>query len=90
MARTDFTVTAAEANRSFSKLLRAAREGKRVTITSHGQPVAELGPVGGGKDDEAEQARLRAAQEALEARWATQEPVVVGPWTRDELYEDDD
>ena len=47
MSDADLTVTAAEANRSFSKLLRAAREGKRVTITSHGTPVAELGPVDG-------------------------------------------
>ena len=87
MSSADLIVTAAEANRSFSKLLRAAKEGQRVTITSHGQPVAELGPVGTRAADEAK--RRREAQAALEAHWATLTPVVVGPWTRDELYERD-
>jgi antitoxin (DNA-binding transcriptional repressor) of toxin-antitoxin stability system len=89
MRQTSLTVPAAEANRSFSKLLRAAREGARITITSHGEPVAEMGPVGGMDVEETEQQRLRAAQARLEARWATQKPVVVGPWTRAELYERD-
>lgn len=80
------TVSAAEANRQFSKLLRAAREGERITITSHGEPVAEIGPVGGRDPEEARRERLRGAQEALDAHWATVQPVVVGPWTRAELY----
>jgi prevent-host-death family protein len=88
MAQATLTVPAAEANRRFSKLLRAAREGTRITITSHGQPVAELGPVENGAED-TEHRRLRAAQDALEAHWATLEPRVVGPWTREELYERD-
>ena len=83
------TVPAAEANRRFSKLLRAAREGATITITSHGEPVAELGPVSSATVDEVEQKRWREAQERLEARWATLESVIVGPWTRDELYERD-
>lgn len=86
---THLTVPAAEANRRFSKLLRAARDGATITITSHGEPVAELGPVSGAAIDEVEQKRWREAQERLEARWATLEPVVVGRWTRDELYERD-
>ncbi|HEY1426689.1 MAG TPA: type II toxin-antitoxin system prevent-host-death family antitoxin [Caulobacteraceae bacterium] len=82
----DLIVPAAEANRSFSKLLRAAREGKRITITSHGEPVAELIPAG----EEARRAAKRAAALAeLKAHWATLEPKVVGPWTREELYERD-
>jgi prevent-host-death family protein len=86
---THLTVPAAEANRRFSKLLRAAREGARITITLHGEPVAELGPVTDVRADEAEKKRWREAQERLEARWAKLEPVVVGPWTRDELYDRD-
>ena len=86
---THLTVPAAEATRSFSKLLRAVREGARITITSHGEPVAELGPVDASKIEDAEQQRWREAQERLEARWATIEPVVVGPWTRAELYDRD-
>ncbi len=88
MPQSVLTVPAAEANRQFSKLLRAAREGTRITITSHGEPVAELGPVT--IDPEArESERLRDALAALEAHWATLTPMVVGPWTRDELYERD-
>ena len=34
------TVTATEANRSLSRLLREVERGKRVVITSHGRKVA--------------------------------------------------
>jgi antitoxin (DNA-binding transcriptional repressor) of toxin-antitoxin stability system len=57
-----------------------------VTITSHGRPVAELGPVGG---RDAEKRKRRQAQARLEAHWAKLEPVIVERWTRDELYERD-
>ncbi|MGH6986676.1 MAG: type II toxin-antitoxin system Phd/YefM family antitoxin [Caulobacteraceae bacterium] len=88
MKASDITVPAAEANRRFSKLLRAAREGTRITITSHGEPVAELGPVGG-ENEEAERRRIAEAHERLMRRLESQEPRVVGPWTRAELYEPD-
>jgi prevent-host-death family protein len=89
MPKSDLTVPATEANRSFSKLLRAAREGRRVTITSHGQPVAELIPAGDSVRQASEAARRAAALAELEAHWATIEPRVVGPWTREELYDRD-
>jgi prevent-host-death family protein len=89
MSKSDLVVPAAEANRAFSKLLRAAREGKRVTITSHGQPVAELIPAGEAGREAVERNRRAAAHAALEAHWATLEPKVVGPWTREELYDRD-
>jgi prevent-host-death family protein len=79
------TVPAAEANRRFSKLLRAVKEGARVIITSHGQAVAELGPLSDRSPD-AEQRRLEAAQRRLEARWASADNRVIGPWTREQLY----
>ena len=79
------TVAAAEANRRFSHLLRAACDGARITITSHGEPVAELVPYKS-KPDEAEDQRLGSAWKALQAHWASLTPVIVGPWTRDELY----
>ncbi|MGH7022635.1 MAG: type II toxin-antitoxin system Phd/YefM family antitoxin [Caulobacteraceae bacterium] len=86
MSDAPITIPAAEANRSFSKLLRAVREGARVTITSHGEPVAELGPVGG-SEEEREMLRRREAQSALVEHIKSVKPRVVGPWTRDELYE---
>jgi prevent-host-death family protein len=78
------TVTAAEANRSFSKLLRAARNGQSVTITSHGEPVAVLGPV----ETAAEREERDAAWERIRARWAQATPVVIDQWNRDDIYDE--
>ncbi|MFI4934714.1 MAG: type II toxin-antitoxin system Phd/YefM family antitoxin [Caulobacterales bacterium] len=89
MSKSDMVVPAAEANRAFSKLLRAAREGKRITITSHGVPVAELIPAGAEAKEAAERQRRAKALAALKVHWASLEPVVIGPWTREELYERD-
>jgi prevent-host-death family protein len=76
------SVSAAEANRRFSKLLRTVREGRSYVVTSHGKPVAKIVPVG--KDDDV----TEGAQDALLARLCSERITVVGPWTRDELYED--
>ena len=89
MADIQLTVSAAEANRSFSKLLRAAKAGTRVTITSHGEPVAELGPVGQSVKDAAERERRKAMLDWLNEHWKTLSPVDVGPWRREDLYERD-
>jgi prevent-host-death family protein len=80
------TVTATEANRSFSKLLRAVQRGEKVEITSHGRKIAVLSPT---EPEETRRARQLAALDRLEKRWASQEPIVIGHWTRDELYQRD-
>ncbi len=79
-------VTATEANRSFSRLLQEVRKGNRVTITSHGQPLATLAPA---ENEEERKARREEALRRLEKRWATQKHITIGPWTREELYERD-
>jgi prevent-host-death family protein len=89
MGKPSLTIPAAEANRSFSKLLRAAREGTRITITSHGEPVAEMGPVSNHQADDTERQRIAQAHRRLIERLESQTPVVVGPWTRQDLYERD-
>lgn len=76
------TVTAADANRKFSKLLQGVRKGRSYVVTSHGQPVAKLGPV-----DEPGKAEI-GAREALLARLKRQPAANIGRWARDELYED--
>jgi prevent-host-death family protein len=38
-------VSAADANRKFSVLLRKVREGRSYVVTSHGKPVARLVPA---------------------------------------------
>lgn len=80
------TVSASEANRSFSKLLREVEQGKQVTVTSHGRRVAVISPP---ESDEVAREKKLKALAALQAHWATVEHVTVGPWTRDELYERD-
>jgi prevent-host-death family protein len=78
----DEVVSAAEANRAFSRLLREVREEGRVfVVTSHGTPVAKLVPCSA---DEADRATARAK---LLARLANQPVTDVGRWSRDELYE---
>ena len=37
-------VSAADANRRFSELLRTVKNGQSVVVTSHGKPVAKLVP----------------------------------------------
>ena len=74
-------VSAADANRNFSKLLRAVREGHSYVVTSHGKAVAKIVPVE--RDDVA-----RGARVALLKRLRSQLVVTIGRWSRDELYED--
>jgi prevent-host-death family protein len=81
----DETVSAAEANRSFSRLLRGVREGRSYLVTAHGRPLARIIPAD--SDDEATLRMRRAARRALFARLERQPAIDIGKWTRDELYE---
>ena len=74
-------VSAADANRKFSQLLRTVREGHSYLVTSHGKAVAKIVPAaqtGGG---------TRGARAALVKRLRSERVVKVGRWSRDELYE---
>ena len=75
------TVSASEANRQFSKILRAVEAGETVIVTSHGRPVARIAPV----DEERE--RRRIAVQHLLHRLAAQPALHLGKMTRDEIYE---
>ncbi|TIW24167.1 MAG: type II toxin-antitoxin system Phd/YefM family antitoxin [Mesorhizobium sp.] len=77
----DEAVSAADANRRFSHILREVREGQSYVVTSHGRPVARIVPA-----DKHEGAPARAA---LLSRLERQPVVQAGHWTRDELYEND-
>lgn len=79
----DEAVSAADANRKFSLLLRRVREGRSYVVTSHGKPVARLVPAG--RHD----SMVRKTRATLLSRLAKQSVVDSGRWTRDELYEDD-
>ncbi len=79
----DEAISAADANRRFSLLLRRVREGRSFVVTSHGRPVARLIPAGKRQEEAA------GARAALLSRLMKQAPVQIKRWTRDELYEDD-
>lgn len=76
-------ISAADANRNFSQLLREVREGRSYVVTSHGRPVARISPV-----------RLKQGKVGDSPGWSRlqrrlrKQPVMkIGPWTRDELYD---
>jgi len=77
----DKAVSAANANRRFSELLRTVKNGRSIIVTSHGKPVAKIMPV---MEDER---AASVARSALFARLRTERAVNVGRWTRDELYD---
>lgn len=76
-------VSAADANRRFSLILRGVREGQSYVVTSHGRPVARIVPAGR-QQGVASRSRL-----ALLSRLERQPVLDVGHWTRDELYEEE-
>jgi prevent-host-death family protein len=74
-------ISAADANRKFSRLLRDVREGQSYVVTSHGRPVARIAPV---EEDSAGAANARLS---LLSRLRSEPVVKIGRWKRDELYE---
>lgn len=74
-------VSAADANREFSRILREVRQGETFTVTSRGEPVAVIAPVG-----ELQRPGQAAAKDELLARLRSQS-AVGATWTRNELYE---
>lgn len=80
MSRTK-VVSATEANRQFSSLLRDVAAGQDVMILSRGTPVATMTPVRGAR-------MVRdAARTSLLKRLRGQKPSGKRDWTRDELYD---
>jgi prevent-host-death family protein len=78
----DKPISAADANRNFSQVLREVREGRSYLVTSHGKPVAKIVPVAA--LDPARAGARRTLVRRLRARKVRK----IGRWSRDELYED--
>jgi len=76
----DETISAAEANRRFSRVLRAVRDGHSFVVTSHGKAVARLQPANRSTSTG------RNARRALLARLRNEPAIDIGPWRREELY----
>lgn len=77
------SVSAADANRKFSLVLRGVREGHSYVVTSRGRPVARIVPAG------KHEGVTSSARAALLSRLERQAVVNAGRSTRDELYEDE-
>lgn len=75
------TISAAEANRHFSRVLRQVAQGETLTITSRGKPLATIAPI-------TRKAGQTVAKRQLLARLANQPATGERRWTRAELYED--
>jgi prevent-host-death family protein len=75
------TISAADANRQFSSLLRDVAKGQAITVLSRGKPVATIAPPGSGGIER------QVAKRNLIERLRQQKPSGARNWTRDELYE---
>lgn len=75
------TVSAADANRRFSSMLRDVATGETYTVLSRGKPVAVFAPISDGIGER------QAAKRRLVERLRGQTPAGDRTWTRDELYE---
>ncbi len=75
------TISASDANRRFSTVLRDVATGEVITVLSRGKPVATISPAraGGGERE--------AAKRDLLGRLCQQQASGTRRWTRDELYE---
>lgn len=73
-------ITASEANREFSKVLREVGGGTSFTITVHGKPMADLVP-------RVDTEKMEKAKQRLLKRLRRQKPMNSGTFSRDEAYE---
>ncbi len=75
------TISAGDANRHFSNVLRDVATGEVVTVLSRGKPVATISPAHSGCSER------EAAKLNLLGRLRQQKACGARNWTRDELYE---
>jgi prevent-host-death family protein len=75
------SISAADANRNFSQVLRGVREdGATYVVTSHGKPVAKIVPF------EADADLSTRARETLLDRLKNAPLARAGRWKREDLY----
>lgn len=75
------SISAAEANRQFSSLLREVSRGVQITVTSRGKPVATISAA-----NQAGGSQRVAARRALLSRLRATRATGARNWSRDELY----
>lgn len=78
-------VSAAQANREISKLLRAAQNGERTVVTSRGKPMAEIVPPSSADDTLVDR---RAEERVAFLQGLARQPARNFPrLTRDDFYD---
>ncbi len=80
-------VSAADANRSFSGVMRDVAQGETVVVTSHGRPVAKIEAFSE-SDLQFEAIQRAEAHKRLWERLMSQPVHNLGKIDRDELYDD--
>ena len=75
------TVSATDANRQFSSVLKQVSQGEEFLVVSHGKPVATITPA------RTSDHSRDAARTILLKRLRKQKPTCARTWTRNELYE---
>lgn len=75
-------LTAADANRRFSEVLRGVKAGQSYVVTSQGRVVARIAPA------EDSEIRAASAKAALLARLRLEKTIKIGRWSRQGLYQD--
>lgn len=81
-------VSTVEVKENLSSILHEIEEGETFLIVSNGEPVARILPVEKG-EFLSDQDRARAHRELLE-HLRQVKAIDIGPWTRAELYEDEE
>ncbi len=76
------SISASEANRHFSSLLRAVSRGARITVTSRGKPVATITAA-----QTSESPERAGARRTLLSRLRATRVTGARNWSRNELYE---
>jgi len=76
------TITASNANRGFSNLLREIGKGEEIMILSRGKPVAKITSVN------SEVLQKKGKKNLMLSRLKAQDVTGARNWTRDELYKD--
>jgi prevent-host-death family protein len=74
-------MSAAEANRHFSSLLKDVARGEEILVVSRGRAVAKVLPF------DSTTSERKSARNALMGRLSKQPPTGRRNWKRDELYE---
>jgi antitoxin (DNA-binding transcriptional repressor) of toxin-antitoxin stability system len=82
------TISAAEANRNFARVMKAAEGGETIIVTSHGTPRIKIEAVGGDADDAAHHAKMTALWAVHRKRLLSQPVKNLGKFSRDWAYDD--